>query len=250
MSGGQIKEECLQRGATAVAAALDQAVRNLPRELVTPEDVERIRQELGLTADAFERLFEDIEGFEHEVLSYMIRNSARSGGLATGGTGFREGFQMLPSQAMERLPRATFRAGKADASFRFLLQLAVAGTIRDDLLDRCRDCLRELDSTWQDAPLVDSFALFQLELLPPFTADEVPEMFQMLLMGALIRELISPDPDREDLLPRAVQALFLGFTRTKGDDASLQTRLDDIEARWPFPPEADATSTSGPEPTE
>jgi hypothetical protein len=239
MNGGHIKEELLERGATALAAALDQAVLNLTGPLITPEDINRIQRDIGVTTDAFEDLFEDREGFEHEVLSYMIRNSARSGSMATAADTYDKGFGKFPSQAMEHGPRASFRAGRDDASFRLLLQLVVAGMNRGDLRDRCRDWLHEHDKEWRDAPLVDSFALFQLELLPPFTADEVPEMFQMLLMGALLCELISPDRGREDLLPRAVQALFLGFTRTQGDHASLRSRLDDIEARWPFPPETD-----------
>jgi len=218
-------------------ATLNRAVLELSGRLIGQSEFAQILRDVGISDEAFEELFGSREDFEHEVLSHMIRKSALAGSLATGANTYEDGFRMLPSQAMELGPRLTFRAGRDDDSFKVLLQLAVGGMTRPDLLDRCRDCLHELDETWQAAPLTESLGLLQLELRAPFTAAEITEIFQMLVMGALLRELISPNPDREDILPRAVQALFLGFTREQGDHSTLRDCLDQIDDRWPFPQE-------------
>ena len=233
-----MREACLERGATALRAALDRGMVGLSEPLLGSDEVVEIQRDVGIAPESFNELFGDSEGFEHEVLSYVIRRTARTGGLAMAAQSFDEGFRMRPSQAMELGPRRTFSAGQDDEGFRLLLQLAVGGMARADLLDRCKDCLEELDDLWHAAPLVDSLGLFQLELLPPFEPREVAEMFQMLTMGALLRELISPNPLRDDLLPRAVQALFLGFTREIGQSETLRDRLDTVDARWPFDDES------------
>ena len=149
MSGGQVRESCLEHGVAALLATLNRAVLELSGRLIGQSEFAQILRDVGISDEAFEELFGSREDFEHEVLSHMIRKSALAGSLATGANTYEDGFRMLPSQAMELGPRLTFRAGRDDDSFKVLLQLAVGGMTRPDLLDRCRDCLHELDEMRQ-----------------------------------------------------------------------------------------------------
>jgi hypothetical protein len=230
----QKREACLEAGVAALIAALEfSLIAHAGDTLLSPDDLLAVQTTSQVSPSEFASLFGDATTFEHEVLSRVLNSAGAPEGLDQAAESFGQGFRLLPSEAMELSPRASFRTARDDGGFRVLLQLAVAGLVRVDVLERCRDYLAILDNTWTSAPLLDSLGMLGLELRPPFSDADVTELFQMLLMGALLRELILPKPGREDLLSQAVQALFLGFTRDIGEPETLRDRLDKLDDRWP-----------------